>query len=128
MIGREVGMEGDAEQSLFGADQHAAADVQPRLAPLAADADQTSRLLEDPQRIRVTGRVAHPGRAVEARRDALEVEVVRVAGFRGRRTGFDVLAQVAVGADGNRGDSEEHGSGRDREEKRSHWREHIRRS
>ncbi len=45
---------------------------------------------------------------------------MRVAGRAGRRAGFDRIADVTVGADGQAGKAEDHGSDRDRDEEPSH--------
>ena len=128
LVGGEIRVERHAEEALLGADEDTVREVELRAAALATDADQPARLLEYPERVGVAGRAAHPGRTVEAGRDALEVEVVRAARLGGREAWLEAVAGVAVSADRHGGEPEQHGNGRDGEDEPSHRREHIRRT
>ena len=98
-VGVEVGMEGEAEQALLGADRDLAGEIDHRAAPPALHANDTAGLLEHPQCARVARGDPDPGRPVEPGGDALDVERVRAAALGGGLRPIDAGQRIAQRAD-----------------------------
>jgi hypothetical protein len=110
-VGREVGVKGEPEQPPLGADRDLAREVDDRAAPPAAPADDAAGLLEHPQRARVAGGHADPGRSVEAGRDALDVERMGAPALGRRLRPVDAGQRIAQAADRHRGRRERRDDG-----------------
>ena len=105
-VRREVGVEGDAEQALFGPERHAVGEVEQRPPLAARDPDDAAGLLEHPQRAGVARRGADIRGPVQARGDALDGEVARRARLGGGRPlGLELL--VAAARDSQQGQDEQ---------------------
>ena len=85
-------------------------------------ADDATGLLEHPERLRVAGSDADPGRPVQPGRDPLDIERVRAAALGGGARAVDAGQRITQrpDRDGDRGDGE-YGDGADEGDEATHW-------